>query len=625
MSGYMGKLLVVDLTSGELKDEPLDPTTAHNFVGGAGYAARYLYDELGPDTDPLGSENTLMFMTGPLVGTHAPSCGRHSVCAISPLTGIWGESNSGGFWGAELRFSGYDGIVVRGRSEKPVWLSIVEGQPPVLHDAADLWGLDTYETQQRLRDELGDKKVRVACIGPAGENLVLYSAIMNDRGRAAGRTGMGAVMGSKNLKAIAVRGKQRVPLADKEAFGRTAKQALKIVMDDVISQVLQQMGTTNLVDMSIMWGSLPNKYWTQARFDDATNLSGVSMMETILTRAVPCYGCAVACGREVSLADTAYGTGDHTLLEGGLVDGPEYETVAMLGSMLLVDDLPGVTYAGHLCNRYGMDTISAGSAISLAYLLYERGFLTAGDTGGLPLKWGNIETAHTLLELIARRQGLGDLLAQGAERFAAHYGAPDLAVHVNGLDLPAHDPRAISGMGLAYATSPRGACHMQGDMYIVELGLTLVEAGIEPGSSRFVSRGRAPVVANLQDWRTLYNSAIMCAFVNPTAPLLARLLGAATGGPSDVESWQRAGERIFQLKRAFNNRLGVRRGNDRLPERLLLPMANGTEGRRPRMDILLEEYYQHRDWDWQTGRPSPQRLESLGLGDVVEELWGSSL
>jgi aldehyde:ferredoxin oxidoreductase len=623
MNGYMGKLLAVDLTTGQLQDEPVDPEIAADFVGGAGYAARYLYDQMGPETDPLGPNNVLMFMTGPLVGTRAPSCGRHEICALSPLTGIWGESSSGGFWGTELRRAGYDGLVIRGRAPQPVWLSLVEGQPPALHDATGLWGLDTYQTQQRLRDELADDKVRVASIGPAGENQVLYAAVMNDHGRAAGRTGMGAVMGSKNLKAIAVRGRQRVPLADPDAFGHVAKEALQVVLDDFSTRVYRELGTASFVHLSMMWGNMPNKYWSQPEFEDAADLSGPSMAETILERGVPCYGCAVACGREVRLAGTGYG-GDRTLLEGGVVDGPEYETVAMLGSMLLVSDLPGVAYAGHLCNRYGLDTISAGSAISLAYLLYDRGILTPGDTGGLPLEWGNIETALTLLEMITRRQGLGDLLAQGAERFAAHYGAPDLAVHVNGLDLPAHDPRAVSGMGLAYATSPRGACHMQGDVYIVELGLTLAEAGIEPGSSRFVSQGRAPVVANLQDWRTLYNSAIMCIFVNPTAPLLAQLLSAATGGPPEVQWWQRAGERIFQLKRAFNNRLGVRRGNDRLPERLLLPMANGTEGHRPRMDILLDEYYQHRDWDWQTGRPSPKRLEALGLGDVAEDLWSAA-
>jgi aldehyde:ferredoxin oxidoreductase len=612
MNGYMGKLLVVDLARGELKDEPLDRAMARDFVGGAGYAARYLYDELGPETDPLGPENTLMFMTGPLVGTRAPSCGRHEVCALSPQTGIWGESNSGGFWGAELKFAGYDGLVVRGRAEKPVWLSILEGQPPALHDAQHLWGLDSYQTQQRLQDDQGDKKLRVACIGPAGENLVLYAAVMNDQGRAAGRTGMGAVMGSKNLKAIAVRGRQRVPLADKQGFGQAAKQALQIVLDDITTQIFREMGTANGVDMSIMWGALPNKYWTQATFDEATNLSGVAMMETILTRAVPCYGCAVACGREVTLKDTPYGV--------EAVDGPEYETVAMLGSLLLVDDLPGVAYANHLCNAYGMDTISAGSSIALAYLLYDRGILTAHDTGGLALRWGDIETAHTLLGMITRRQGFGDALAEGTKRLAARYGAEDLAVHVNGLELPAWDPRAVSGMAVVYATSPRGACHMQGDMYMVDMGMEFPEVGILP-SGRFRTRGKAGTVARLQDWRTLYNNAIMCIFVNPTPPLLAQLLSTSTGGPPDVEWWRRSGERTFHLKRALNNRLGVRRGHDRLPQRLLIPLSNGSLGRTPRMERLLEDYYAARDWDWETGKPSRERLLELGLADIAADLW----
>ncbi len=612
MNGYMGKLLVVDLTSGELKEEPLDYDLAHDFVGGAGYAARYLYDELGPDTDPLGPENTLVFMTGPLVGTSAPSCARYEVCALSPLTGIWGESNSGGFWGAELRFCGYDGIVVRGRSEKPVWLSIVEGQSPALHDATDLWGLDTYETQQRLRDQLGDQKVRVASIGPAGENLVLYAAIMNDHGRAAGRTGMGAVMGSKNLKAIAVRGTECVPLADQETFSRTVKEAIRVIRDDLMTQIYE-MGTSSGVDAFVMYGNMPNKYWTQPTFEEASDLSGIVMMESLLIRGVPCHGCTVACGRQVTLKDTPYGV--------EVVDGPEYETVAMLGSLLLVNDLPGVAYAGHLCNRYGLDTISAGSSIALAYLLYDRGFITAADTGGLPLQWGDIETAHTLLELIAYRKGFGDLLAEGVKRLAARYGADDLAVHVNGLELPAHDPRAFSGMAVVYATSPRGGCHMQGDMYSVDTGLMLPELKIIPGG-RFKTRGKAPIAANLQDWRTLYNSAIMCMFVNPTAPVLTNLLSAATGWSSDIVWWQRTGERIFNLKRAFNNRLGVRRGNDRLPQTLLIPMSGGSMGRTPRVETLMAEYYAHRDWDWETGQPSRDKLISLGLPDIAEDLWG---
>lgn len=614
MNGTMGRLLRVDLTTGELRDEPLDPAVSRDFVGGAGYAARLLYDSLGPGLDPLSPGSPLLFMTGPLVGTRAPSCGRHVVCALSPLTGLWGESNSGGLWGAELKFAGYDGILLCGRAEKPVWLSLVDGQSPALHDASDLWGLDTYETQARLRQEAGDDKLRVASIGPAGENRVLYAAIMNDHGRAAGRTGMGAVMGSKNLKAIAVRGRQRVPLADPAAFREAAREALCIVKDDIVAQVYQQMGTASFVDTSSMWGNLPIQYWTGAQFDEATNLSGVAMAETILTRAVPCYGCVVACGREVTLTGTPYGV--------DRVDGPEYETVGMLGSSLLVSDLPAVAYSNHLCNRYGMDTITAGASIGLAFLLYQRGIVTPADTGGLPLRWGDAETVHTLLEMIARRQGFGDVLAEGTRRIAARYGASDLAVHVNGLELPAHDPRAVAGMGLVYATSPRGACHMQGDMYLVDMGLTLPEVGVFP-SGRFRARGKAAVVTNLQNWRTLYGSAIMCVFVNPTPPLVARMLGCATGASADLDGWLRAGERIFTLKRAINNRLGVRRGNDRLPQTLFRPLRNGTLGRTPRMDLMLRDYYARRDWDWETGRPSARVLMSLGLPEVAEDLWGA--
>lgn len=612
----MGKLLIVDLTSGQLKDEPVDPSLARGFAGGAGFAARYLYPELTRDIDPLGPDNPLMFMTGPLVGTRAPSCGRHSVCTLSPLTGLWAEANSGGFWGAEVKFAGYDGIVIRGQSEKPVWLSIVDGQPPALHDAQALWGLDSYETQACLRDELGDNKVRVACIGPAGENKVLYAAVMNDHGRAAARTGVGAVMGSKRLKAIAVRGRQRVPLADKETFNETAKQAVAIVMEDLTTQVYHQMGTASFVDMSIMWGDVPTKYWTAPSSDESTSLSGPSICETILQRTVACYGCVVGCGRQVTLKDTPYGV--------KVVDGPEYESVALLGSSLLINDLPAVTYANHLCNRFGLDTISAGSAIGLAFLLYDRGFITAADTGGLPLTWGNADVVHTLLDMIARREGFGDVLADGTKRLAARYGAEDLAVHVNGLDLPGHDPRAWSGMGLVYATSPRGACHMQGDMYTVDMGLTIAEVGMIP-SGRFQARGKALVVVGAQDWRTLYNSIIMCQFVNPTAPLLAQLLSAATGLSPDVEEWRQTGERIFNLKRALNNRLGVCRGNDRLPQALFIPKRDGTGGRTPKMDRMLADYYRIRQWDWETGRPTREKLISLGLADVAEELWAQAV
>ncbi len=373
------------------------------------------------------------------------------------------------------------------------------------------------------------------------------------------------------------------------------------------------MGTPSYVDMALMWGDIPIKYWTGSKFDEATNLSGPTMVETILTRAVGCYGCPICCGRQVSLEGTPYGV--------KVVDGPEYESVALLGSSLLISDLPGVTYANHLCNRYGMDTISAGAAIGLAYLLHDRGFITAADTGGMALEWGDVETVHTLLEMIAKREGFGDVLAEGTKRLAARYGAEDLAIQVNGLDLPAHDPRAVTGMALNYATSPRGACHMQGDMYAVDMGLNIPEVGIVPGD-RFKARGKALVVARIQDWRSLYGSIIMCNFCNPTAPVLAELLSAATGQQADAEGWRQTGERIFNLKRAINNRLGLRRGNDRLPQALFVPKRDGTGGRTPKMDQMLKEYYACREWDWQTGRPKREKLVSLGLADIAKDLWG---
>jgi aldehyde:ferredoxin oxidoreductase len=285
-----------------------------------------------------------------------------------------------------------------------------------------------------------------------------------------------------------------------------------------------------------------------------------------------------------------------------------------------VSDNLAVLKANELCNAYGLDAISTGVTIAFAMECFEHGLLTTADTGGLAYRWGDGDVVVRSVDLIGRREGFGDLLAQGSKRLAARFGAEDLAVHVNGLDLPAHDPRAVSGMGLVYATSPRGACHMQGDMYAVDMGLSVPEVGIIPGG-RFRTRGKAPVVARIQDWRTLFNSIIMCEFVNPTAPLLARLLSAATGLSSDLVSWQRTGERIFTLKRALNNRLGVCRGNDRLPQGLFIPKQDGSAGRTPRMEQLLADYYAVRQWDWETGKPRREKLISLGLADVAEDLW----
>ena len=594
MDGYLGRLLRVDLTERRVWDEPLDEEWARQFVGGSGLAARILYEMVDGNTDPLGPENPLILMTGPLVGTSMPSAGRLSVCALSPLTDIWGESNTGGFVGPELRFAGYDGVVITGRADRPVWLSIVEGKAE-LHDAADLWGLDAYETQERVRAALNEPKARVLCIGPAGERGVKFAAVMNDHGRAAGRTGMGAVMGAKNLKAVALRGTARVPVADPDGLKAVVQEINANVDEDMAAMALRLAGTAGYVDMALMYGDLPIRYYQQGEWEPAGNLSGVLLADQYLTRSTACYRCPIACGRETRAP--SYG------LE--KADGPEYETLGALGSLLMIDDLEAVIYAGHLCNRYGLDTISTGSTIGLAIEMFERGVLTPADTDGLELRYGDAATVHRLIEMIARREGLGDLLAEGSAALADRFGVPDLAVVVNRLEVPMHDPRAFVGMAVTYALSPRGACHMQGDMYGVDTGQgPPVELGVIPGDRFDDSEEKGRIAARQQAWRNLYNAMILCQFQNPGVERVLRALNAVTGWDLEPEDLLRLGKGIVTLKRRLNLRRGLTRANDRLPDLLMRPLAEGgTEGTVPNLDRLLAGAYAELGWDPQTGEP----------------------
>ncbi len=603
INGYIGKILRVDLTSGDLRDEPLDAELARAFVGGSGLAARFVYDMVDGDTDPLGPDNPFVLMTGPLVGTRMPSAGRCSVCALSPLTGIWGESNTGGFLGPELRFAGYDGIVITGQAEGPTWLSIVEGEA-VLHSAADLWGLDSYETQERVRTLLDEPKARVACIGPAGENLVKMAAVMNDHGRAAGRTGMGAVMGAKNLKAIAVRGSSEVPLADPEGFKAVVREIIADLDEDMSAMALRMAGTAGYVDMALMYGDMPIRYYQQGEWEPASDLSGVLMAEEYQNRNTACYRCPIACGRETRAP--RYGEEQ--------VDGPEYETIAAFGSLAMVDDLEAVIYAGHLCNVYGLDTISAGCTIALACEMFERGALTADDTGGLEIRYGDTDTMHRLIKMMARREGFGDLLAEGSAALAERFGVPDLAATVNRLEVPMHDPRAFSGMAVSYALSPRGACHMQGDMYGVDTGQgAAVELGIVPGDRFEDSEQKGRIAARQQAWRNLYNALTLCQFQNPGVERLLRALNAATGWGLKPDDLMTLGKRIVALKRLLNLKRGQERVEDRLPPLLERALEDGgTEGNVPDWDTLLAGAYEEFGWD-DDGKPRRETLKRLGL------------
>ncbi len=608
MHGFMGGLLNVNLSNGQISTTPLDERYVQDFVGGAGLACRYLFERIDRDTDPLGPENPLLFMTGPLVGTVAPLCGRHVVCARSPQTGLWGEANSGGRFGPSLRFAGYDGILLTGQASHPVYLSISNGEAE-LRDARHLWGEHTYQTQRAIRDELGGGPFSVACIGRAGENLVKYAAVMNDRGRAAGRTGMGAVMGSKNLKAIAAGGNLTVPVANAARLKSAAKEVIAILEEDPTAQFFTAGGTASATDTLMWMGDVPVKYFSKGFWEPTANLGGGTMAETILIGKSTCYGCTVACGRVTSIQ------GRHAT-EG--MDGPEYETTIAFGSLLLSDDLPGAAYAGHLCDQFGLDTISTGCTIAFAYYLYEQGIISGDDTGGLELVWGDIEPALTLIGQIAQRERFGAILAEGAHYLGQQYGVEELAVQVNGLEVPMHDPRAFVGMGLVYATSPRGACHNKGDMFRVDLGGAIYELGIDVGDRFESSSEKALMTSKMQDWRALQDSMVMCMFNNADVHLILDMLNAVTGWDLQMDDLLPLGERAFNLKRLLNGKLGLTAANDRLPKLLLQPLTEKeVETGVPDMEVLLPAYYQVRGWDAGTGMPSNDKLHQLGLQDLA--------
>jgi len=603
------KLLFVNLTTGEMRDEPLNMEWAEQFLGGSGLAARYLFDMIDADTDPLSPQNPLIMMTAPLTGTRTPSASRHAFVAKSPLTGIFGESNVGGYTGHELRRAGYDGIIITGKAASPVYLHIQEGQSPQLKDARHLWGLDTYRTQTAIIEESGDAKTRVACIGPAGENLVHFAAIMNADARAAGRTGMGAVMGSKNLKAIAIRGKGNIPISDKEALNAAFRRAMEHIQADIAIEVLKELGTAGGLEFFDMIGSLPGKYWTQGANPGAYNLSGAAMADSILTGSTGCWGCAVQCGREVTFEKDG---------EPFTTDGPEYECVVSLGSNLLIDDLNAVSTFDFICDAMGMDVITAGAVIGFATYLTDQGIISAAQTDGVTLDWGNPAQVTELLHKIVHRKGVGNLLADGVRAMEHAFNAPGLGVQVNGMDPGMHDPRAFSGMALVYLTSPRGACHNKSDFYFVESGHTFEELGISVDDQHQES-GKAWQVVRHQNYRSMVDASGMCQFVNVPLDVLPDSFKAVWGKSVSLEALVLAGERIFNLKRLLNLKLGlVPRRDEVLPKLLTIPYPEGaTAGFVPDWELMLREYYAERDWDWDTGRPSAAKLAQLGLADLV--------
>ena len=488
-----------------------------------------------------------------------------------------------------------------------LWL---EGSRLEFRPAGGIWGHDTYESQDLVKQQIGQRGAHVAVVGPAAENGVLFAGIFCDHGRTAGRTGLGAVMAAKNLKAIAVHGQQAIPLADPAAYAPLRSESNRALKQDNEARVLHDVGTASAANYSEYLGAMPAKYFHQGTFETVDDVSGGTMADKLLVGKSACHACVIACGRVVRLED------------GAKRKGPEYETICSFGPNLLISDLAEITRLAERCDRHGMDTISTGNTIGLAFHLYEKGIITAEDTGGLELKWGDAGVVHTLLDMTARCEGLGSWIARGSRQLGAHFGAEDEAVQVNGLEVAYHDPRGVSGMALSYATSPRGACHNQSDYFFVDWGHTQPDLGIEY-YSRHADAEKSANVASHQDWRTVYNAMVMCLFGNVAPQMQVDLINAACGYHWTVEDMMAAGERGWNMKRAVNNRLGLTAANDKLPKTLLQPYpSGGSEGYTPDIQGMLYTYYEARGWDFETGYPSREKLLSLGLDDVATDLWG---
>lgn len=614
MYAYSGRALIVDLSNRKTTVEPIDENTARQYIGGSGFGANELYRRCSGGADPLGPDNVLVFSIGPLTGSPVPVSGRHHVTAKSPLTGIFGEGDVGGHWGLALRKAGFDAVIITGMSERPVHL-VIGGRIDLL-DAEDLWGLDTFSTDDALKDRYGDK-AQVACIGPAGEKMVRIAAIMHDgrHARAAGRCGLGAVMGSKKLKAITV-----IPdsfpggapaYAERDGLARSAREWARRLARAMAG--FSMYGTAGSITAIESVGDLPIRNWSMGKWaEGAHKLSGQEMAKTLLKGKFACGRCPVACGRVVELRDGQ---------EGG---GPEYETLAMFGANCLVDDLRAVVRANELANRYGIDTISAGAAIAFAMEAFEKGLIRREECDGIDLTWGSAEAVVALTEAIGRNEGLGAQLGRGVRSFAESLGptASQFAVHVKGLELPAHDPRAYNGLGLQYATSNRGACHLAGFTHVMERSVTMPELGFTEVSDRFGTEGKGQLVARMEDLMGLYDSLKLCKFglfggITPKVAL--EWLNLATGWDMDLAEFVECGERIFTVKRLFNLACGVSAKDDTLPDRILhLPRHEGGAGDNlPPLEIMLRDYYRVRDWD-ANGRPSRERLAALGLAPASD-------
>ena len=634
--GYTGKYLRVDLTRGKTLELELPKEWARNYIGGSGMAARILYDEVPRNVKPLSPKNILIFATGPVTGTVYPPSGRYCVVTKAPLTGIWGEAHSGGYWGPELKFAGYDLFVLEGRAKKPVYLFINDGKVE-LRDAKKLWGKNTAETTDMIQEELGDPDVRVACIGKAGENLVKFACIINERSRAAGRTGVGAVMGSKNLKAVAVRGTKSVEVADFDRVWELTKEAHERYTGGewgkASHDALYRFGTPGLVSWENEIGRLPTKGHYTGVFDRAADVGPDVFEREFIIHRRSCMNCRIQCKKVAAV-------GRSGPYAGTITEGPEYETIVAFGSNCLVGDLPAVMQANQLCNLHGMDTISCGGAVSFAMECYERGALSKRDVGFTP-KWGDGDAMVRLVEMIASREGVGDVLAEGVRAAAKRIGkgSERWAIQVKGLEASGQDGRPHQSAGLTHAISVIGAAHLRALSSLDELDYrkTIIErygkAKAAVLGDRLSTKYKGMLVKDVEDLYAIVDSLITCKYGTMWPPIFyfddyAELLPALTGIKEfgSVKGLRIIAERIVNMKRAYNARLGLDRKDDTLPDRMLKdPMPDGpAKGKVVDLKPMLDEYYRERGWDVRTGLQKRNTLERLGLKDVADELEGKT-
>ncbi len=620
MKGYTGKMLYVDLSRGTAESRPVPEDWQRDFVGGEGVAMRLFHDLVHPELDVWDPVQPLIFATGPLSGTLAPCSGRCVAVFWSPATHTLGASNGGGDFAPVLKRAGWDLLVVVGKSEKPVYL-LIDNEKAEIRDAADLWGKTVTETEDLLHERLGLKGLSVASIGPAGENKVLFASIMNEKYRAFGRGGAGAVMGGKNLKAIAVHGTKQLPTADRAALKETAKDARTELFQEVfVADELRPYGTPSFYDAINALGILPTKNWQRTTFPESEGkLTYKAYHETLDVSAKACFNCVIHCGRYTRIKE-----GPYSGLEGG---GPEYEAVAAFGSKCFVTDLNAVAAANHLANAYGLDVISTGQVIATAMEWFEQGHLNLEKTGGLDLTWGNGDAVVEAVKLIAQRKGIGDLLANGVKRAAEALGpgAEYAALHVKGLEMAADEVRASKGEAVVHATSARGADHLRPYASAIDaFGYRDEELGIV-GEIDYLEDGNKAWIKPFQELSMATNMLGVCLFASITlaikASTWAELLSDVLGYEVTKDKLLLAAERVINLERMINVRFGFDRKDDVLPRRFLEEPAPDGRGKGQVVNLqkALDSYYTAMGWDLTSGLPTPEKLESLGLGFLMEK------